>query len=62
MSVKIVSVIVTFYPEKELLQANISRFIDYVDKVLIWENTPEPHKRSYRFLFNDKMFDNYKPY
>lgn len=52
---RILSIVVTFYPDENLLQANIKTFIDYVDKVLIWENTPELQKYKYRFIFVDKV-------
>jgi len=46
---------VTYYPEKELLERNVQAFIDHVDKVLIWENTPSPDKLEYRFIKHDKI-------
>ena len=52
---KILAIVVTYYPEKELLEKNISAFIDHVDKVLIWENTPEPEKLNYRFIEHEKV-------
>lgn len=36
----ILAVVITYNPDKILLQKNIDSFIDYVDKVLIWNNTP----------------------
>ena len=47
MEMRILAIVVTYYPEKELLKKNISAFIDHVDKVLIWENTPEQEKLNY---------------
>ncbi len=52
---RILAVVVTYFPEKELLEKNISAFIEHVDKVLIWENTPEAKKSQYRFIENDKV-------
>lgn len=52
---KILAIVVTYFPEKELLEKNISAFIDYVDKVLIWENTPEQEKLNYRFIEHEKV-------
>lgn len=52
---KILAIVVTYYPEKELLEKNISAFIDHVDKVLIWENTPEQEKLNYRFIEHEKV-------
>lgn len=52
---KILAVVVTYYPEKELLEKNVAAFIEHVDKVLIWENTPESEKLQYRFVYGDKI-------
>lgn len=52
---RILAIVVTYYPEKELLYCNISAFIDYVDKVLIWENTPRRDSESYRYINDEKV-------
>lgn len=52
---RILAVVVTFYPDKELLEKNISAFIGKVEKVLIWENTPESEKLRYRFIEHEKV-------
>lgn len=52
---KILAVVVTYYPEEKLLKKDINAFINYVDKVLIWENTPEIDKLSFRFIHDDKI-------
>ena len=52
---KILAIVVTYYPEKNLLKKNINAFIEYVDKVLIWENTPESEKLSFRFIHDEKI-------
>ena len=52
---KILAIVVTYYPEKELLERNVQAFIDHVDKVLIWENTPSPDKLDYRFIEHEKV-------
>lgn len=51
----ILSIIVTYYPEEKALKDNVRAFIDNVDKVLIWENTPVTEKLYYRFLQHDKI-------
>lgn len=51
----ILAIVVTFYPDRGLLENNISAFINDVDKVLIWENTPEDKKSQYRFIDNPKI-------
>jgi rhamnosyltransferase len=55
MNNRILSVVVTYYPEKELLESNISAFINHVDKIMIWENTPETDKHHYRFVDDPKV-------
>lgn len=52
---RILAIVVTYHPEKDLLEKNISAFIEHVDKLLIWENTPEHEKLYYRFIHNDKV-------
>lgn len=55
MSIRILAVVVTYFPEKDLLKDNIAAFIDEVDRVLIWENTPEEIKMQYRYIDNSKV-------
>ena len=50
----ILAIIVTYFPEKELLERNFNAFIDSVDKVLIWENTPSEKREDYRFIHHEK--------
>lgn len=52
---RILAIVVTYYPEKELLESNVSAFVDEVDKVLIWENTPPSDKKDYRFIQHAKV-------
>lgn len=52
---RILTVVVTFYPEKVLLRKNVSAYVDYVDKVLVWENTPPEESRNYRYLDCEKL-------
>jgi rhamnosyltransferase len=51
---RILAIVVTYYPEQNLLEQNLSAFIDEVNKVLIWENTPEDKKLLYRFINHPK--------
>lgn len=39
---------ITYYPNPEETAANIRRFIDQVDKLIIWENTPDSNREAYR--------------
>ena len=52
---KILAIVVTYYPEKELLVRNVQAFIEHVSKVLIWENTPSPDKLGYRYITHEKV-------
>ena len=51
----ILTIIVTYFPEKELLEKNINAIIHSVDKVLIWENTPSDLCENYRFINHKKI-------
>lgn len=53
MKSRILAVVVTYYPEKDLLIQNINAFRENVDKVLVWENTPQDKRLDYRFLSGD---------
>ena len=55
MSNRILAIVVTYNPDKALLEKNISVFINDVDKVLIWENTPGAEKYQYRLIDNSKV-------
>lgn len=55
ISNKILAIVVTYFPERVLLEKNISAFIDDVEKILIWENTPEDKKLQYRFIDHPKV-------
>ena len=52
---KILAIVVTYYPEKDLLISNINAFLDDVDRVLVWENTPCEEKCKYRFIEHEKV-------
>ena len=54
-SKRILAIVVTYYPEKDLLVRNVGAFIDRVDKVLIWENTPSKDKLPYRYITHEKV-------
>ena len=51
----ILAIVITYFPEKELLERNLEAFVDEVDKVLIWENTPLDKKLVYRFINHTKV-------
>lgn len=51
MSTRILAVIVTYKPDKELLTININSLLGRVEGIMIWENSPEIDIRSW---FNSK--------
>lgn len=52
---RLLAIIITYYPEKELLEKNVSAIIADVDKILIWENTPGKKKHLYRYVEGTKI-------
>lgn len=52
---KILAIVITYYPNRDLLERNIHAFVDHVDKVYIWENTPEQEKSQYRCVNHEKV-------
>lgn len=44
---KLIAAIITYYPEKTRLQMNINAILPFVNKLILWENTPI--EDSYRF-------------
>ena len=52
---RILVILVTYKPEEEILKRNIEAFIDFVDKILIWENTPLEEARKYRYVEHSKI-------
>ena len=53
---KVLAAIITYYPEFNLLKKNIDSIRNDVDMIIIWENTPENDKYSYRYYDNtDKI-------
>jgi len=52
---KILAILVTYYPSIEDVSANILSFIDYIDKLIIWENTPHNYNEKFKLnLFRNK--------
>jgi rhamnosyltransferase len=52
---RILTIIVTFYPNKDKLIKNIQAIEPYVDRILLWENTPGHDAEKYRFYHSDKI-------
>jgi len=55
MNNRVLTIVVTYTPSRELLKKNISAIIDDVDWILIWENTPEGEKLQYRYICDSKV-------
>lgn len=37
---RILAVVIAYYPDLELLTENMKTFVEHVDKVIVWDNTP----------------------
>lgn len=55
MKERILAIVITYYPDKELLHKNISSFINDVDHIIIWENMKIEEVQKYRLNFEDKV-------
>lgn len=38
---RILAVLIAYYPDMDLLEENMKCFVDHVDKILVWDNTPD---------------------
>jgi rhamnosyltransferase len=45
---KLSAVVITYYPNKEELHSKIRRYIDSIDSLIIWENTPADERRVFK--------------
>lgn len=52
---RVLAIIITYYPERDLLIENVNAIYDRVDRLLIWENTPTSERLDYRFLTKSKI-------
>lgn len=48
---KIAAVVVTYYPNTKETEHNVRQYIDHVDNLIVWENTPTVDLKSYRLNF-----------
>ena len=53
---RILAVIVTYYPDVDLLAKNVASIVPGVAGIMIWENTPSPENSRFRLPDNDKVF------
>ena len=53
---RILAVIVSYYPDVELLERNVASILSGVERIMIWENTPSPENLKYRLPDNGKVF------
>ena len=44
---KICAIVITYYPNVSELVTNIYQYIDNIDHLIIWENTPQPNREEY---------------
>ena len=52
------AVVITYYPIVDDLIINIKQFIDFIDRLIIWENTPIHDRENYHILipeYNNKI-------
>lgn len=53
---KILGVVVTYYPDIIQTTINIKQYIDYIDYLIIWENTP--HTESFKYKITIPEYEN----
>lgn len=46
--IKTLAVLISYYPDLEQTRDNILQFIDHIDTLIIWENTPEVERDKFR--------------
>jgi rhamnosyltransferase len=54
-NMQLLAAVITYYPDLKLLKQNLAAVMDSVDRILIWENTPEKDKYQYRLKTSDKI-------
>ena len=55
MNNRILAIIISYKPNIDRLKANIDAFINYVDKILIWENMSNEEASSFRHINHSKI-------
>jgi hypothetical protein len=45
---KLLAIVITYFPDVEELRRNILQYIEQVDKLIIWENTPKDFASEYK--------------
>lgn len=50
---KLCAIVVTYYPNVEEATENIMHYLPWVDKLIIWENTPKKDLNKYKFNFEE---------
>jgi len=50
---KIAAIVILYYPNIEEVENNIYQYIDFVDKLIIWQNSPE--MISFSHVYDDKI-------
>lgn len=47
--------IITYYPEYDFLQKNINAYYNFVDRIVIWQNTPPKNRKNKEYALDDKI-------
>lgn len=58
IDVKIVAIVITYFPDVKETVLNIKQYIAYIDKLIIWENTPVKVRSEYKITipeYSDKI-------
>lgn len=50
---KLCAIVITYYPNVENTVDNIKQYLPWVDKLIIWENTPAKDIDNYKFRFDN---------
>jgi rhamnosyltransferase len=47
---KILAVVIAYYPDVKSLRSNINKFLPHIDKLIIWDNTPILEEKNYQLF------------
>jgi len=47
---KIVAIVITYFPDVNEVINNIKRYINHIDRLIIWENTPDQVRNEYKIF------------
>lgn len=55
-NIKLLGILISYYPDIQQTRNNIFQFIDYIDTLIIWENTPEKERDKFRIDLPEHNF------